>query len=54
MHSENISDHDLFASLLEKRSAEVQTEAERAALDNISSFEGKHRMSSRTWTEAIS
>ncbi|KAI9633777.1 uncharacterized protein MKK02DRAFT_38436 [Dioszegia hungarica] len=43
MHSENISDHDLFASLLEKRSAEVQTEAERAALDNISSFEGKHR-----------
>lgn len=43
MHSENLADHDLSRDLLKARKAACESDAERAGMDNLISFEEKHR-----------
>lgn len=43
MHSEDISDHDLFSTLLDKRLAACSSNVEREGIGRIADFEGKHR-----------
>lgn len=43
MHSEDISDHKLFADLLDKRIAECTSDEERKGIEMVKGFEDKHR-----------
>jgi hypothetical protein len=45
MHSEDMADHDLFATLLQERRSTCVAEEEKKALENLASFEAKHRKS---------
>ena len=45
MHSEDLADHDLSSSYLSKRLEECMSEDERGDMNNLISFEEKHRMS---------
>ncbi len=46
MHSENVTDHDLFQFLLSERRAESEFDTERTAIDLLTDFGRKHRSSS--------
>lgn len=43
MHSEDMSDHDLLSSLIDKRQDCAESDVERFGVDKLKEFELKHR-----------